>query len=156
MLIVIVHNTSGQPVLCTECLGGCPPPRINRGDHLFTQKWKLTWSSLCWSSIHSQDHQCRSPPHWSPLCWLSITKDQQYWSPLHWLPLCQSTIASMLIIDLPPGSTVLIASMLIASMLIVDHLYIDHWSTTPPFNSVDRLRVDRRSPLPYTFGLSNL
>ena len=42
-----VKNTSGQPVLRTECLGGVNPPMINRGNCLFTQKWKLTVDPLC-------------------------------------------------------------------------------------------------------------
>ena len=37
-----INHTSG-PVLCTECPGGVNSrPPINRGDRLFTQKWKLT------------------------------------------------------------------------------------------------------------------
>ena len=51
------------------------------------------WSSLCWSSIHPQDQQCRLPLHWMPLCWSLIhPQDQQCRSPLRWLPLRRLSI----------------------------------------------------------------
>ena len=96
-------------------------PRINSVDCLYVD---------CWSSLHQL------------LIW---PLDQQCW-----LPLCWLLILSEVIIDLPLGSTVLIAStlivdpfyvncqstplgstVLIASILIGDPFYIDCWSTTP-------------------------
>ena len=45
-------QTSGQPMLRTECLRGRQsPPRINRGDFLFTRKWKLTVWLLILSAL---------------------------------------------------------------------------------------------------------
>ena len=100
----IIAFTSGQPMLCMECLRGTqrstpsgsevrlksPPPQINRGHCLSTQKWKLTADPLCWSLI------CAPPP----------PQDQQSWLPFHtkvklecWYSLCQLSICT------PPGST---------------------------------------------------
>ena len=127
--------TSGQPVLHTNVSGGRRSPRINRGDHLFMWKWKLTVDCLC------VDHQCAPPP-----------QDQQRWSPFtqkwkltvdHLCIDCQYPptrsmeaiafshesesrllITSVSIID-PPGST-----LLIASVSIVDYLSV-HCRSTP-------------------------
>ena len=62
----------------------CPPPRINRGNHLFTQKWKLTVDPLCIN------------------CWSAPPQDQQRQSPFHakvkadcWSSPCLSLISSL-------------------------------------------------------------
>ena len=47
-----------------------PPPQINRGDDLFTQKWKLTVDPLC--------VDCQSPPPWSTQKLLS-QNDHAFW-----------------------------------------------------------------------------
>ena len=59
-----------------------PLPQINRGDHLFTWKWRLTWSSFCHLLIHPQDQQRWLPFH------MKVKVD--YWS-------------SLLIVDPPPA-----------------------------------------------------
>ena len=57
---------------------GHPSPPINRGDHLFIWKWKLTvdhlyvdhWSASPLPRINRGN--CLYIDHWSPLCWPSI------------------------------------------------------------------------------------
>ena len=119
-LFKLFIRTSGQPVLRTECLRERRSHLINRGNHLFMRKWKLTIDPLCVN-------------HWytPPGLTQAITS------------LCRSSIASAsitsaLIIDLPPGSTEAITSLcrlplhqsLIASALIVDRLSVDCRSTS--------------------------
>ena len=126
-----IKHTSGQPVLRRECLGGHqsppgsteaiafshkseswllilsvsivnPPPRINRGNHLFMRKWKLTFDLLHINhrSIPAQDQQRWLPFHakvkvhcWSSLHWSSTPQDQQCWSPLCWLLIIRGRLS---------------------------------------------------------------
>ena len=164
----ILTQLVANPCYARNVLWGVLPPPINRGHHLFMQKWKVTVDPLyvdCWSTppmINSVDHlsinclyvnclyvNCQLPLCQSLIC--SPPKDQQCQWPPHQLPLHWSSIASTLIIDSPPpGSTVLISSL-----LIINRLYIDHWSSHPPGSTVliasalivDCLLVDWPSPL---------
>ena len=175
----ILYNASGQPVLRTECFGGCQSPRINRGDHLFTAKVKVDcWSSLCWPSIcpPPQDQHRWSPFHakvkvdgWSSLCQSSSApQDQQCWSPPCWLSIASTLSVDhlcRLLIHLP-GSTVLIAPALIIDCLYVEHQLPLHrslihplqdqqcWSPPHWLSIASASTVDR--PPPYRFRLSNL
>ena len=162
-----LKRTSGQPVLCTECLGGRQsPPPSTEAIILSQQKWKLAVDPLC------IDHQ-------------SAPQDQQRQLPFHMKVKgdCWSSLARpSLICPPPPGSTVLITSTLIIDCLYIEHwlplntLIIDppqdqqcwlslHWSLITSTLSVDCLYIDQQcwSPLcwllidpPYRFWLSNL
>ena len=141
-----------------------PPPQDQQRQSPFHMKVKGDcWSSLHWSLIHL--------PRINSVDCFHID---------HQLTLCWASIASTLIVDLPPRSTVLITST-----LIVDCLYIDRYSPQdqqywaliaststidlppiPPWiNSVDHLCIDCWLSIasaltvdrpPYRFRLSNL
>ena len=119
------------------------PPGSTEAIIFSEQKWKLTVDPLhvdCWSAPPPQDQQRWSLFHmkvkvdcWSSPCW-SPPQDQQcdclcidHQLPLHWV-----SITSTSIINLPPGSTVLIASMLIINRLYIQHQLPLHWSLIPP------------------------
>ena len=138
-----------------------PHPRINRGNCLYMQKWKLTVDPLCQSLIcPPQDQQRQSPFHvkvkvdcWSSLCQSLIPRinrgnhlfmwkwkltvdplfvnhqspqDQKRWSPFHKKVKvdCWSSLHQLLIL---PGSTEAITFsheneswLLILSLSIID------------------------------------
>ena len=135
---------------------GASIPQINRGDHLFTWKWKLTVDPLYVNCQSAPDQQ-----RWLSLHWLSITstliidpppsrinRDNclyiNCWLPLCQLPLCQSLIHPQDQQKLSPLHWLSITSRLII------HL------PPPRINRGNRLYVDRWSPPPTDFRLTNL
>ena len=99
-------GTSGQPVLCTECLGGVWPPGSTQA---------ITFD--CWSSICPQDQQC-----WLPPCQLPLHQSLIF--PARSTVLITSTsIASTLIID--PTPRINSVNCLYVNCL---YIYVNCWS----------------------------
>ena len=131
-----------------------PPPKINRGDHLFMQKWKLTVDPL-----HDDCQSC-PPPTPTP-------KDQQRWSSFHAKVKvdCWPSPWQLLI----PPSTVNRGNPPFHAKVKVDCWPSPWQSSIPPPQSTEAIAFSCKSEIwqlilsmmivdwpPYTFRLSNL
>ena len=125
-MIKLVAN----PCYTRNVSGGINSPRINRGNCLFTQKWKLTANPLhddCWSPPGSTEvitfsHESKSWLLILSMMIINLHQDQQRWSPFH-AKVKVNCWSSPWWLSSPAGSTKVITSLcwlLISSMLTVD------------------------------------